>query len=87
MFSEKWRFIAGLGWLSMTIEDISGGDFVGRSSIEYLAGKRWSFGGAFNVSNINIDVKNIEDPEDDLKFTARAAIHVKDYSVFVRVRF
>jgi len=71
MFSEHWRFITGLGWLSITIDDISGGNYVGRASIEYLMGKRWSFGGAFNLSNVNVDVKNIEDPEGNPEFTAR----------------
>ena len=57
MFSDTWRFVAGLGWLSVTIEDISGGQYIGRASIEYLAGRTWAFGASFNLSNINADVK------------------------------
>jgi hypothetical protein len=87
MFSDKWRFIAGLGWLSVTIEDISGGQYVGRASIEYLAGRTWAFGASFNLSNINADVKNIEDEEGNPEFTARVDMDVNDVSVFVRVRF
>jgi len=87
LFSEHWRFIAGLGWLSLTIEDISGGNYVGRASIEYLMGKRWSFGGAINLANVNADVKNIEDSEGDPEFTARIDMSVNDFSVFARVRF
>jgi len=87
LFSDHWRFIAGLGWLSLTIDDISGGNYVGRASIEYLAGKRWSFGGAFNLSNVNADVKNIEDEEGNPEFTARVDMDVNDISIFARVRF
>ena len=87
VFSDHWRFIAGLGWLSLTIEDFSGGNYVGRASIEYLLGKRWSFGGALNLSNINVDVKNIEDRDGNPEFTARADISGSDLSVFARVRF
>ena len=87
MFSENWRFIAGLGWLSLTIDDISGGNYVGRASIEYLAGKRWSFGGAINYSNVNVDVENIEDPEGNPEFAARIDMNVSDVSLFIRVRF
>ncbi len=87
MFSDNWRFIAGLGWLSVTIDDISGGNYVGRASIEYLAGERWSFGGAINLANANVDVENIEDSEGNPEFTARVDMSVNDFSVFVRVRF
>jgi len=87
MFSEHWRFITGLGWLSLTIDDISGGNYVGRASIEYLMGKRWSFGGAINLANVNAEVKNIEDGEGNPEFTARVDMSVNDFSVFARVRF
>jgi hypothetical protein len=87
MFSDKWRFIAGLGWLSVTIEDISGGQYIGRASIEYLAGRAWAFGASFNLSNINADVKNIEDEEGNPEFTARIDQDISDLSVFARVRF
>ncbi len=87
MFSDNWRFIAGLGWLSLTIDDFSGGNYVGRASIEYLAGKRWSFGGAINYANANVDIANIDDEEGNPEFTARVDMDVNDFSVFVRVRF
>ena len=87
MFSDRWRFVAGLGWLSVTIEDISGGQYIGRASIEYLAGRTWAFGASFNLSNINADVENIEDEEGNPEFTARVDMDVNDVSVFVRVRF
>jgi hypothetical protein len=87
MFSNHWRFIAGLGWLSLTFEDFSGGNYVGRASIEYLAGKRWSFGGAINLANANVDIENIEDEEGNPEFTARVDMSINDISVFARVRF
>ena len=87
MFSDNWRFIAGLGWLSLTFEDFSGGNYVGRASIEYLAGKRWSFGGAVNLANANVDIENIEDEEGNPEFTARVDMSINDISVFARVRF
>jgi hypothetical protein len=87
VFSDHWRFIAGLGWLSLTFDDISGGNYVGRASIEYLVGKRWSFGGAINLSNVNVDVENIENEAGDPEFTARLDMSVNDLSIFARVRF
>ena len=87
MFSDHWRFIAGLGWLSLTFEDVSGGTYVGRASIEYLAGQRWSFGGAVNLANANVVVENIVDEEGNPEFTARVDMSINDISVFARVRF
>ena len=87
LLSDKWRLIAGLGWLSVTIEDISGGQYVGRASIEYLAGKTWAFGASFNLSNINADATAIKDEEGNPELTARVDMDVNDVSVFVRVRF
>ncbi len=55
LFSEKWRFITGLGWLYVSIDDISGGQYIGRLGIEYLAGKRWSFGAAINLATVDVD--------------------------------
>ena len=87
MFSDHWRFIAGLGWLDLSIDNFSGGNYVGRASIEYLVGKRWSFGGAINLANVNVDIKDIEDEEGNPEFTARVDMSVNDFSVFARVRF
>lgn len=87
MFSDHWRFIAGAGWLSLSIDNFSGGNYVGRASIEYLAGNRWSFGAAINLANANVDIKDIEDSEGNPEFTARLNMDINDFSVFVRVRF
>jgi hypothetical protein len=53
----------------------------------YLAGNRWSFGGAINLANVNVDITDIEDGEGNPEFTARVNMDVNDVSVFVRVRF
>ena len=87
MFSDHWRFIAGLGWLDLSIDNFSGGNYVGRASIEYLVGKRWSFGGAINLANANVDITDIEDEEGNPEFTARVDMSINDFSVFARVRF
>jgi hypothetical protein len=87
MFSDNWRLVAGLGWLSLTFDDFSGGNYVGRASIEYLAGKRWSFGAAMNLANANVDIDNIEDEEGNPEFEARVDMNINDISIFARVRF
>ena len=87
LFSEKWRFITGFGWLYIKIGDIEGGQWIGRASIEYLAGKRWSFGGAINLSNIGVDWKGLKDEEDNSLLSAEFDMGINDFTVFARVRF
>ena len=87
LFSDNWRFITGLGWLYVSIGDISGGQVIGRASIEYLAGKRWSFGGAINLSNIGVDWKGLKDEEDNSHLSAEVDMGINDFTVFARVRF
>jgi len=79
--------MAGLGWLYVSIEDISGGQWIGRLGIEYLLGKRWALGGAFNLSTINVDWAGIETDEGDSLLTAAIEYDINDFSVFARVRF
>ncbi len=86
LFSEKWRFTTGLGWFYLKFNDIEGGQWIGRVGIEYLAGKRWAFGAAINLSNINVDWDAIQtEVEDVLNLVIDMSIH--DLSLFVRVRF
>jgi hypothetical protein len=87
LFSDNWRFITGFGWLYISIGDISGGQLIGRASIEYLAGKRWSFGGALNLSTINVDWDGIKDEEDNTLLSGAIEMAINDITVFVRVRF
>ncbi len=87
MFSDHWRFIAGGGWLSLTIDNFSGGNYVGRVSIEYLAGNRWSFGAAINLANANVDITDIENSDGEPDLSARVDMDINDFSLFARVRF
>ncbi len=87
LFSDNWRFITGLGWLYISIDDISGGQVIGRAGIEYLAGKRWSFGGALNLSTINVDWDGLKDEENNTLLSGAIEMAINDITVFVRVRF
>jgi len=87
LFSEHWRFITGLGWLYLDLGDLKGGQWIGRAGIEYLAGKRWSFGGAFNLSNIGVDWEGLKDEEDNSHVSAEFDMGINDFTVFARVRF
>jgi len=80
MFSDNWRFVTGLGWLYIEIGDISGGQWVGRASIEYLLGERWGFGAAVNLSTIGVDWEGAE-------FLGRFEMDINDFSLFARIRF
>jgi len=86
LLSDKWRLITGLGWLYIKIEDLEGGQWIGRAGIEYLAGKRWSFGAAFNLSNIDIDWNAIS-TEEETVLNLALDMGINDFSVFARVRF
>ena len=87
LFSDNWRFITGLGWLYISIDDISGGQVIGRASIEYLAGKRWSFGAALNLSTINVDWDALKDEENNTLLNGAIDMAINDVTVFMRVRF
>jgi hypothetical protein len=87
LLSDHWRFHAGLGWLYVSIEDISGGQWVGRLGIEYLLGRHWAFGGAFNLSAIDVDWDGIDTDELGNLLSASIVFDINDFSVFVRYRF
>ena len=80
LFSDHWRFVTGLGWLYLKIEDIEGGQWIGRASIEYLLGKRWAFGASVNLATVGVDWEGDE-------FLGRFESNINDVSVFARVRF
>jgi hypothetical protein len=79
--------IAGLGWLQVKIDDIDGGQYIGRLSAEYLAGRRWSFGAALNLATIDVDWEGIESEDAVSLLTAAVDIDVNDFSIFARIRF
>jgi hypothetical protein len=91
MFSEHWRFKAGLGWFYLKIGDIKGGQWIGRVDAEYLLGKRWALGGALNGSNISVDWEGLKDHlvtgGGESLLTAALDMGINDFSIFVRLRF
>ncbi len=87
LFSDNWRFVTGLGWLYIKIDDIKGGQWIGRAGIEYLLGDRWSFGAAINLAKIDVDWTGVQTEEDESLLTAAFDMGVNDFSVFARIRF
>jgi hypothetical protein len=87
LFSERWRFMTGLGWLSVKIDDIKGGQWIGRATMEYLIGRRWAVGGGFNLSTVGVDWVGLKDEEGNPELTAAIDLDFDDISVFARVRF
>jgi len=86
LLSDNWRFITGLGWLYVKIDDIEGGQLIGRLRIEYLTDRRWGFGAAINFANASVDWTAIAIEEENI-LDARIDLDIWDFSVFVRVRF
>jgi hypothetical protein len=86
LLSENWRLTTGLGWLYIEIDDIKGGQLIGRVQIEYLTDKRWGFGAAFNIAQAGVDWTAIATEEQDI-LDARVDLDINDFSVFLRVRF
>jgi hypothetical protein len=80
LLSDKWRFEAGLGWLDVTIDDISGGQWLGKVGAEYLLGEHWAIGARFNMSTIDVDSEGEE-------FLGHVDFDINDFSVFGRFRF
>ena len=86
LFSDNWRFLTGFGWLYLEIDDIKGGQWIAHAGAEYLAGRRWGFGAAVNLSDIDVDWDAIKTEEEDV-FNLAANLAINDVSIFVRVRF
>jgi len=60
---------------------------IGRAGIEYLAGRRWAFGAAINLSTINVDWTGLKDEEDNSHLEGAIEMAINDITLFVRVRF
>jgi hypothetical protein len=86
LFSDDWRFMTGVGWLSVKVGDIDGTQWVGHVGIEYLAGKWWSFGAGFNLATVDVDWAGIEVDQGNL-LDGALNWDIEDISVFARVRF
>ena len=71
----------------VSIEDISGGQYIGRLGIEYVTERRWGFGAAVNLSAIDVDWNAIDTDELGSLLDASINYDINDFSVFVRLRF
>jgi hypothetical protein len=87
LFGDHWRMIVGGGWLEVTIEDISGGQYVGRLGAEYLLGRHWGFGAALNLSTIDVDWAGLQTEDYGSLLSAAISMDVNDFSIFIRGRF
>jgi hypothetical protein len=87
LLGDSWRLNAGVGWLYLSIDDISGGQYIGRLGIEYLAGRRWAFGAAINLSTIDVDWDAIQHDEMGSLLSLALDMDINDISLFARVRF
>jgi hypothetical protein len=87
LLTENWRMILGLGWLDVTIGDISGGQWIGRAGFEYLIGKRWAVGGAFNIATVDVSAGDIKDDDGFGTLNLTIDMDIWDISLFGRVRF
>jgi len=85
--SEKWRLKAGLGWLAVTIGDISGSQYIARLAFEYQPRKRWGFGAAVNLSTVDVDWEGLENEEGQNDLTGHIDFDINDVSLYVRIRF
>jgi hypothetical protein len=86
LFSDHWRFLGGVGWLSVKVGDIDGTQWVGHASVEYLVGDRWSFGAGFNLATIDVDWAGI-DVDQGNALNGALKWDIQDLSVFARLRF
>ena len=86
IFGERWRLKAQAGWLEVRIDDVKGGQYIGRLAGEYITDRRWGFGAALNYSNVDVDWNNIDKVAGD---TLRAVIDldINDISLYFRVRW
>ena len=87
MLGEHWRMKMGLGWLDLTIGDISGSQYIGRLAFEYITVRRWGFGAAINLSTINVDWDALAGGEDQVDLSGHVNLDINDFSLYVRIRF
>jgi len=87
VFGERWRVKAQLGWLEVKIGDVKGGQYIGRLAGEYITSKRWGFGAAVNISEIDVDWKDVGDPIENDVLNARINLDINDFSLYFRVRW
>jgi hypothetical protein len=87
VFGERWRLKAQVGWLEVRIDDVKGGQYIGRLAGEYITGKRWGFGAALNFSSVDVDWQNMQGPGEMDRLTAVIELDINDISLYFRVRW
>lgn len=80
LFGERWRMKAGLGWLAVSIQDISGGQWIGRVSAEHQTFNNVGFGLGLNFSTVNASAQGDE-------FRGAVVLDIHDMSLFLRWSF
>ncbi len=87
ILGERWRVKAGLGWLRVKIDDVEGGQYIGRLAGEYITGKRWGFGAALNLSTVDVEGEGLSNSDGDNLLKAKIDLDINDISLYVRIRF
>lgn len=85
--SEEWRMKVGVGWLDVAIGDISGNQYIGRLAFEYQTRKRWGFGAAVNLSQVDVDWQGLEREDGQNELSGHIDFDINDISLYVRIRF
>jgi len=84
--SDRWRMKAGIGWLDVTIGEVSGSQYIGRLGFEYQTRKRWGFGAAVNLSHVEADWTALSGIVED-EFSGHIDFDINDISFYIRIRF
>ncbi len=87
ILGEHWRLKAGIGFFYLNLGDVSGGQWIGRLTAEYITDRRWGFGIALNGSAINVDWEGIANPDGENELSAKIDMDINDISLYVRIRF
>ena len=78
ILGDTWRMRAGLGWLAVEIQDVKGGQWIGRLSMEHQTFTFIGFGLGINYSTIEVDGRGEE-------FRGVVDMDIDDVSVYVRI--
>jgi hypothetical protein len=87
IFRERWRLKTEIGWFQIKIGDVDGGQYIGRLAGEYITGRRWGFGAAVNLSNVDVDWAGLHDARGNDLLRAKIDLDINDISLYVRIRF
>ena len=87
IFRERWRFKTEIGWFQIKIGDVDGGQYIGRLAGEYITDRRWGFGAAVNLSNVDVDWAGLHDARGNDLLRAKIDLDINDISLYVRIRF